>query len=176
MKFETKKDLKKHNRTTHQVSPESVAKPVPNESSNSQLHECFKCELIFRNYDMYLAHKMLHDMQDVQKQDDTNSNNTSMNEVKPQQQQQPQSNMDLNNLLTQKLLADSFLQSQLKSEKLESSSQFDCTQCNLKMSNALQYFIHVQTFHATQNSQIEGALGSITSIQNKSIDQLEQET
>lgn len=174
IKFDSKKELKKHIQTNHQFDTELVTtistkneptKITVEESQNNQLHECFKCELIFRNYEMYLAHEMLHNMQDQQKDD--NNNKLIYDELMPQQNSR---SMDLNNLLTQRLMAESLFQNYNNNEKTE--SKFDCNQCNLKISNALQYFIHVQTFHNTKDAKPDGSQGSITNIQIQSIDQI----
>ena len=61
LNFDNKKDLKRHNKLSHKDDSKS---DILDEETVSQLHECYKCELIFRNYEMYCAHKMLHDIQD----------------------------------------------------------------------------------------------------------------
>ena len=57
---ESKKDLKKHVKLNHKPEEQQQQQV----SSNDSLYECLKCELLFRNYEMYCAHKVLHQMQD----------------------------------------------------------------------------------------------------------------
>ena len=52
--FDSKKDLKKHAKAIH-------SKPSNESKSNDQLFECVKCELLFRNFDMFVKHKKLHE-------------------------------------------------------------------------------------------------------------------
>ncbi|CAF1007374.1 unnamed protein product [Brachionus calyciflorus] len=47
--FENKKDFKKH------------LKQCELSQKKDQLYECLKCELLFRNYDMYIEHKKAHE-------------------------------------------------------------------------------------------------------------------
>jgi len=166
-KFDTKKDLKKHARLIHKSDSEStaeqpadLAKSQPDQN-NKQLHECFKCELIFRNYEMFCAHKMLHEMQDQK----TPKNNTPESgdesavvkyEVADDKQEEEEETHDGNTLLAQKLLAEQIQQSMLQAASGCDVEAFNCNQCGVTVGNALQYFMHVQAFHAAGNHQQMG--------------------
>lgn len=137
-------------------------------SPNSQLHECFKCELIFRNYEMFCAHKMLHEIQGQSAEDESNKPNTNTNtsDVDPSNdlsnvQSNTNNSQDLN-----RLIAESIHQQQQRRQQPESqlnanpAEYLECNQCNLKMSNALEFFIHVQSFHANGIQTTDSSSGS----------------
>ena len=126
--FESKKDLKKHAKQAH---PKAAAAAAPNDlandansSSNEKLFECVKCELLFRNYEMYMKHKQLHDSQ----------GDVLLTKKQPAESAANQSNQAL-------------------AAAMESSvDTFKCSLCNIECSSAIQYLIHVQTEHRVEFS------------------------
>jgi len=134
LKFDDKKELKKHAKIHNSANSVESNKPLsqahPNElnnktsnSSNSknrgttesaQLYECVKCELLFRNYEMYCAHKSLHQVNESKENSNVETDN-----------KQPDEQID----------------------------QLKCLQCGMSMPNAIQYILHIQTFHSQHQLQ-----------------------
>ena len=147
-------------------------------SPNSQLHECYKCELIFRNYEMFRAHKLLHEIQDQSAEDAPNG---TLN-VNVQSHDKQKSHQDLNRLIAENIQQNLLQQGQRQQQEQEQQQQqqqkfsevdspteehLECNQCDLKMSNALEFFIHVHSFHAN---------GLTTALDAKNPSELKQES
>lgn len=153
------KKLKLHQQPQQQhneiLSSENSEIEQQKHSPNSQLHECYKCELIFRNYEMFCAHKMLHEIQGQSAEDESNINTSAVNGSNdPNNVQSSNLNtnnsQDLNRLIAENIQQNINKQQQQPESQLTDNSieYLECNQCNLKMSNALEFFIHVQSFHA----------------------------
>lgn len=161
------------------LASENEATEQQQQSPNSQLHECFKCELIFRNYEMFCAHKMLHEIQGQSTEDESNNNSNNTSVVDPSNS--CLNNVQSNNLNTNnsqdlnRLIAESIHQQQQqqgqqpKSQLTDNSAEYlECNQCNLKMSNALEFFIHVQSFHANGIQTTDYSSGSTSELKQES--------
>lgn len=71
VKFENKRELKKHLKSC--AAREGLER-------KNDLYECVKCELLFRNHEMFMTHKNLHDLQEKEAQSLINaSSNASTN-------------------------------------------------------------------------------------------------
>ncbi len=137
-RLSNKKNLSQHvnlnqntNNDASESSPSDAAK-----NYSTPLYECFKCELIFRNYDMFCAHKMLHEIQE------------------------------------QKSTGDSETDGEDKYSSQDNSELFNCNRCGTSVSNALQFYIHVQACHLGDSYQ----LGDSDSLRGQMIDPVEEET
>jgi len=65
-----KKDLKKNlNKLSSDKFPNNESSDRK-ANSKSDLYECFQCELIFRNYEMFCNHKILHEIKDKKSEND----------------------------------------------------------------------------------------------------------
>lgn len=124
-RFGSKKDLKKHVSLNHTKSENSDELSSPSDTTANPLYECFKCELIFRNYEMFCAHKMLHEIQEQKLTDN--------------------SKVDIDKEV-----------SKVNAINQENAEFFNCSQCGISISNALQFYIHLQTCHQRDSNQLGG--------------------
>jgi hypothetical protein len=118
-------------------------------NDKKQLYECIKCELLFRNYDMYLAHEKLHELEQISK----------LNEQQQQQQQSSKASPPIaDNLVACKTNintnGDFFNQKASQHQQqqmmmMPTNGELKCDHCNIQFTNILQYFFHIQTIHQT---------------------------
>lgn len=143
-RFGSKKDLKKHVSLNHTKTENIDELSSPSDTTTHPLYECFKCELIFRNYEMFCAHKMLHEIQEQKSTDDSEAaaDTDTDKEV-----------------------------SKVNAINRENGEFFNCSRCGISVSNALQFYIHLQACHQSDSNQ----LGGTDSSQDQLIDPVKKE-
>ena len=130
-------------KTVHPSKESSSSVDGQNSNNNNgnkqhdQLYECVKCELLFRNHDMYMKHKKLHENA---KDDNNNETTTTTTTISSSNLNTTNNNNNDNN------------------NNIMNAEFFKCSLCHVECSSAIHYLIHIKTEHQLEfNNNLSGA-------------------